>query len=379
MFQKIPNSSNLDRSDHLYFFELILGKLIDDPNFALPYWNWDSPPGMQMPAIFASKDSPLHDPLRNQNHFPSFLLDLDWSNKDEVVSHEEQYKSSLKIMYRQMVSGAKKRTLFSECRSRPEKRRSIRVKGRSSGPHTGMFIFGLEIRSSPIRKTWTLGPNRTDFTDPGWLEAGFVFYNEDKNLVRCKIKDCLDSKKLNYQFQPVAIPWLDTKRTPQAKKKTTIANAFSLERSANAASSKKRELTELSTFPVVLDRVISVVVPRPKKSRSAKEKEDEEEVLVVEGVEFDCEEVVKFDVVLDDEDDDGGSVGPQDTKFAGSFVNVPHREKAGGSIHIASLRLGITDLLEDLGADDDDTVIVTLVPKVGEVKIGGLKIDYIAD
>ena len=27
---------------YLYFHESILGSLIDDPAFALPYWNWDN-------------------------------------------------------------------------------------------------------------------------------------------------------------------------------------------------------------------------------------------------------------------------------------------------------------------------------------------------
>lgn len=34
---------------YLYFFERILGKLIDDESFAIPFWNWDAPEGMKMP------------------------------------------------------------------------------------------------------------------------------------------------------------------------------------------------------------------------------------------------------------------------------------------------------------------------------------------
>ncbi|KAL2520149.1 Polyphenol oxidase I [Forsythia ovata] len=42
---------------YLYFYERILGKLINDPTFALPFWNWDNPKGMILPPIF---DNPAH-------------------------------------------------------------------------------------------------------------------------------------------------------------------------------------------------------------------------------------------------------------------------------------------------------------------------------
>ena len=104
-------------------------------------------------------------------------------------------------------------------------------------------------------------------------------------------------------------------------------------------------------------------VKRPKKGRSEKEKEEEEEVLVIEGIEFERDLGVKFDVYINDEDDVPG--GPSKTEFAGSFVSVPHKHKHKHGKMKTNLRLGITELLEDLGAEDDEHVVVTLVPKFG--------------
>ncbi|KAK9131707.1 hypothetical protein Scep_011235 [Stephania cephalantha] len=88
-------------------------------------------------------------------------------------------------------------------------------------------------------------------------------------------------------------------------------------------------------------------VKRPKKStRTLKEKEDEEEVLVIEGIELDAG--ARFDVLVNSDDE---TMKPNKTEFAGSF---------------------------DLGAeDDDDEVVVTMVPRnIGKeaVTIDGVKI-----
>lgn len=42
------------------------------------------------------------------------------------------------------------------------------------------------------------------------------------------------------------------------------------------------------------------------------------------------------------------------------------------------MRLGITQLLEDLGADDDDEIVVTFVPRSGadHVTVGGAMIEF---
>ena len=86
---------------------------------------------------------------------------------------------------------------------------------------------------------------------------------------------------------------------------------------------------------------------------------------------------MKFDVYVNDEDDSPSR--PDKTEFAGSFVNVPHRHNHTKKMN-TSLNLGITELLEDLDAEDDDGVVVTLVPRFGKglATIGGIKIEFVS-
>ncbi|CAL9015401.1 unnamed protein product [Prunus brigantina] len=140
-----------------------------------------------------------------------------------------------------------------------------------------------------------------------------------------------------------------------------------------AETSSDNKVVELTQFPITLDSVISVVVPRPKKSRTKKEKEEEEEVLAIQGIEFLADEAVKFDVHVNDDEDSLSR--PDASEFAGSFVYLPHKRKTVTT----SLRLGITDLLDDVGADGDESIKVTLVPKYVKrpVTIRHIKIEFL--
>ncbi|KAI4299337.1 hypothetical protein L6164_032806 [Bauhinia variegata] len=129
---------------------------------------------------------------------------------------------------------------------------------------------------------------------------------------------------------------------------------------------------EETHFPIVLSSTKSIIVKRPKKSRSKEEKEQEDEVLVIEGIEFDNGLPVKFDVHINDEHDNPGK--PDKAEFAASFVSLPHGRK--GRETKTKLKVGIGELLEDLHADRDENVLVTLVPKIGKVAIGDVKIEF---
>ena len=157
----------------------------------------------------------------------------------------------------------------------------------------------------------------------------------------------------------MAIPWVNTPPTPKTP-----------------APAKKP--VPAATFPVTLDKsAVSTTVKRPKPSRSQQEKDEEEEVLVVDGIEFDSHLCVKFDVYINAPDP--GGIGPDCSEYAGSFFNVPHMKRTDGSMMVnTKLRLGITDLIDALNVDGDESVIVTLMPRMGTVTIGGVHIELSA-
>ena len=357
---------------YLYFYERILGKLICDPTFALPFWNWDSPHGMTIPDMYTHQLSSLYDPNRNIIHQPPVPVDLDYTLNDDVPK-PDQVQKNLATMYRQMVSCSKTPSLFfgSPYRAGDDNSTAGTIE---NTPHNNihdwcgdpcepknedMGIFNRAGRDpiffahhSNVDRMWNIRKNvekRPDITDPDWLDAVFFFYDENKDLVRVKVNDCLDTTNLRYDYEKVPIPWLESKATPRKSK---------LEKLPPVAQAREPSF--------VLQQVSYTSVRRPKN----KEKE-QEEVLEIDGIQF-LDEHLKFDVYINE--DDPLKSGPDKTEFAGSFVRIPHKH-SHGEVN-ASLKIGISELLEDLGAKEDESVWVTLYRRYGNstVKINGIKI-----
>ncbi|KAL2931955.1 Polyphenol oxidase chloroplastic [Bienertia sinuspersici] len=361
---------------YLYFFERILGSLIDDPTFAIPFWNWDAEPGMRMPAIYTDPNSPLYDPIRDQAHQPPKVLDLNYDLTDSNdLPDPEMISANLTLMYRQMVTNSNGPTLFL---GQPYRAGTRPNPGGGSVEYVlmGPSMFGLVTETNPISRTWATSTRlpviqsflptmvTQDPTDTDWLDASFIFYDENAQPVRIRVRDCVDTNRLGYTYQDGYNRFLIN---PQA---------------ANAMESTSK--TPLVTkFPQPLKKLIRTNVNRPQKSRSKTQKSREEEVLVIDVEVLRDDKYVKFDVYINDEDDVITKKMQVKAEYAGSYVNVPHRHTHGPNGNNdhkmeTTLRLGLTELIEELGADDDDGVTVSLVPKSGKdiVVIKNVKIEY---
>ncbi|KAG8078185.1 hypothetical protein GUJ93_ZPchr0007g3114 [Zizania palustris] len=376
---------------YIYFFERIAGKLLGDPEFGVPFWSWDVPEGMRFPVAFANASSPLYDPLRNPRHAPPKLVDLDFCwGREKNYTDEQQIQYNLRIMYNQMITNSPSASLFygQPFRAGEDDKpgpgpvelylhNTMHVwTGDTSLPNTedmgGYYSAGRDpvfySYHANIDRLWETWRNITSgdqrnliITDPDWLESSFLFYDEEARLVRITVRDVLNIDKLRYAYDGVDIPWLNA-RPPQT---------------VGVNNKRRGELLESIKFPLSLDTAVTVEVRRPPMLWRRSEKAMGDEVLVIEGIKTDGTSIVKFDVFINAREYE--KVEPSGREMAGSFVCLKHQSVDGNARGMGvktTMRLALNEILEDLGAKGDDSVSVTLVPRHGNVWIGGLRIDY---
>ncbi|KAL6554320.1 hypothetical protein OROMI_019993 [Orobanche minor] len=370
---------------YLYFYERILGKLIDDPTFALPFWNWDNPKGMSVPPMFNDTTSALYDSKRNQKNVkPSAVIDLGLTNNTDPL---QVVSNNLTIMYTEMIRGnndiydfmgqpyregstssndPKKGPGSSERGSHTSVHALIGDPREPAGEDLGNFYSAgrdplFYCHHANVDRMWTLWqyylpsnkvPDKK-ITDTDFLNASFLFYDENKDLVRVTVKDSLDNFKMGYDFERIDLPWLDYRPPRQSAKAQIIRTGTTAPKAS-------------TLFPLKLEETVRFQVDKTKKGKA-------DELLVIENITLDMTKFLKFDVFVNDEDDN-----PQEldkASYAGTYAQVPHN-RAGDKTSTTSISLKLTELYEDMDIDDDDTVVVTLVPrhKGPGVTIGGIKI-----
>ncbi|KAF3336412.1 polyphenol oxidase [Carex littledalei] len=158
---------------YLHFFERILGRLIDDDTFTLPFWNFDVKEGMSVPEIFTSDPtSPLYN--ANSLQLPGLFMEDPLRAGEPYLNKGAGGLESIHSGIHQFV-------------------------GPLGGDHTDMGNFATTAKDcvfyslhANVDRLWHLyrnfRGNRVEFNEPDWLESSYIFYDENERVVRVKVK-----------------------------------------------------------------------------------------------------------------------------------------------------------------------------------------------
>ncbi|KAL8196875.1 hypothetical protein R6Q57_024372 [Mikania cordata] len=218
-----------------------------------------------------------------------------------------------------------------------------------------------------MRKLWKdlRLPGHDEPTEPDWLNASYVFYDENEELVRVCNKDSVNLDKLKYNYVE------NPNEVSSWRKSRPVKRNIDLQ----VVTTDDVEKVDQIKFPVSLNKALKVRVKRPTVNRSVEEKERAHEVLFIKGIRYDTGKFVKFDVFVNDKLKDGLVPTPCDPEYGGGFAELPHNDME--NMFMKSLvRFGLTELLEDTNSDGDEYVTVTLVPrtKCDDLTIGEIQI-----
>ncbi|KAK8965327.1 hypothetical protein KSP40_PGU001626 [Platanthera guangdongensis] len=339
---------------YLYFYERILGKLINDTSFTIPFWNWDDPAGMSIPAIYRDNTSSLFNPTR----YPAALnFTVSVAAKEAALPAPSTTRSSAISASSAVSSLPPPIPLPSSLAAHysPEATTSpASVSPIENFPHNPVHLTtGSDMsvvtkaavdplflpHHANIDRLWAIwdglqGSISKVFDDADFLDASFLFWDEkmqrDDDTQELYY---IDMRNLGYVYENVPLKWMNTETTVEDETRILCLRNFSQPKPASAGGMK---------FPLRLSSAVRVKVRRAPGESGG-------------------EKLVVFEIELDGRDESGGGGGRAQ---AGSFIHMERSSDKKIAI-TTEMQVGIAEVIKQIGAATDDRLVVTLDPKTG--------------
>lgn len=219
---------------YIYFHERILAKLINDSDFTLPYWRWDTPlvtqqtdrfvtstlvqqttrkagdrSNRQIPSIYSEPNDSSNSLFDSNRNF--FVTD---QIHEKIVGRIAMAKNLFLPSYQRfMGDGAGKSSSGGAIEKSPHDPIHICVGDRDGGEKIDMGLFSTAARDplffahhANIDRLWhvwlNLVPGHKNPSDSAWLNHRWVFYDENRLPVSISVADILDiENSLHYSYE----------------------------------------------------------------------------------------------------------------------------------------------------------------------------------
>ncbi|KAH7314559.1 hypothetical protein KP509_21G009100 [Ceratopteris richardii] len=383
---------------YLYFHERILGSLIGDPGFSLLYWNWDDQVygGNEIPELFTRVNTSLYDAKRRAEVQPPTIVPLAATTLPNM-SASIVTNQNLNNMYQSVVTASTASLFMGGALRAGVDLSNVTVLNNTlggsleNGLHTAIHYyvgdpttqllqnmgnFGTAARDplfyshhSNVDRLWEVwrlnmpDGERADHTDPDFLNAEFVFYDENANMVRVKVSDVLDNQKLGVYYKKGRSDHVWINYSPPA---STNESAVPVALSGGVPLVGESPLNGT----ISIGTNFSAIVKRPSEEKPSKTLE----VLTIQGVQVARDQFVAL-VAFVNIPWATENTTTDSAEYLGTFNIVPDPAKSSLNTNV---KYEIGDNLKRIGLEKEAEVVISLVVTGSNatVTIQGLKIDY---